>query len=461
MPSAELQRDLGLSDAAFGLGAGLFFLGYCLFEVPSNLILERVGARRWIARIMVGWGLVSMAMMFASGVSSFYLLRVLLGIAEAGFFPGVILYLTYWVPAAHRAKTNALFMTAIPVSVIVGAPISEALLKLDGALGLRGWQWLFLVEGLPAVLVGIAAFFYLTDKPEKATWLAADKRAWLTETMARERAERVTKGPRLGAREPAKRQAVAVVRDLHDEHDGDLRRVPVAAAHPARRLEGQRPADWLADGAAVCRGTGGHGPGRTPLRPHRRAEVARRRLCAGGASGLLLAVAFQDNVWMLVLAFTLSQLGQRSLLSVFWAIPPIFLGGTAAAAGIALINSLGNLGGAVGPTVVGSLRGSSGNYTSGLLVLAAALVIEAILVASMRLPRPTPAVAPATVADTCLDDVGHRDDGHDRNPDDDGPIDPGHRAYQVGWRVGARRGDDIRTTGPQNGAHGGDAQQSC
>ena len=346
---------------------------------------------------MVGWGLVSMAMMFASGVSSFYLLRVLLGVAEAGFFPGVILYLTYWVPAAHRAKTNALFMTAIPVSVIVGAPISEALLKLDGALGLRGWQWLFLVEGLPAVLVGIAAFFYLTDSPEKATWLAPDKRAWLTETMARERTERVTKGHGVGAREPAKRQAVAVVRDFHDEHDSDLRPVPVAAAHPARRLEGQRSAHWMADGPAVCRGARGvwslwdvtrtapaSGSGTSP---HVRWWL--RPACCW-------PWAFQDNVWMLVLSFTLSQLGQRSLLSVFWAIPPLFLGGTAAAAGIALINSLGNLGGAVGPTVVGSLRGSSGDYTSGLLVLAAALVIEAILVASMRLPRQHPAVALAT-----------------------------------------------------------------
>ena len=159
-----------------------------------------------------------MAMMFVSGVWSFYLLRVLLGIAEAGFFPGVILYLTYWVPAAHRAQTSALFMMAIPVSVIIGAPISEALLKLDGTLGLRGWQWLFLVEGLPAVLLGVATLFYLTDSPRRRPG-SRRTRAWLTETMARERAARVTQGPRLGAREPAERQAVAAVRDLLHEHD--------------------------------------------------------------------------------------------------------------------------------------------------------------------------------------------------------------------------------------------------
>src|ERR671913_873127 len=153
----ELQRDLRLSDTAYGFGAGLFFLGYCLFEVPSNLILERVGARRWMARIMIGWGIVSMAMMFVTGTASFYAARVLLGIAEAGFFPGMVLYLTYWIPASERARTGALFMTAAPVAVLIGAPVSEMLLALDGRQGLAGWQWLFLVEGFPAVVLGVIA----------------------------------------------------------------------------------------------------------------------------------------------------------------------------------------------------------------------------------------------------------------------------------------------------------------
>ena len=153
--ASALQHDLGLSSTEFGVGAGLFFLGYCLFEIPSNLIMERVGARLWIARIMIGWGLVSMATCVISGPASFMASRVLLGIAEAGFFPGMILYLTYWIPASDRARTGALFMMAAPVAVIVGAPVSEALLKLDGALGLHGWQWLFLVEGVPAVVMGV------------------------------------------------------------------------------------------------------------------------------------------------------------------------------------------------------------------------------------------------------------------------------------------------------------------
>ena len=191
--ATELQKDLGLSDEVFGLGGGLFFLGYCLFEIPSNLVLERVGARRWIARIMVGWGIVSMGMMLMTGTWSFYAARILLGIAEAGFFPGIILYLTYWVPAAERARTGALFMTAAPIAVIVGAPVSEALLSLDGAGGLRGWQWLFLVEGLPAVVLGVMAWFYLTDRPEDARWLPDAERRALVDLMNRERAERAAR----------------------------------------------------------------------------------------------------------------------------------------------------------------------------------------------------------------------------------------------------------------------------
>ena len=164
----ELRQDLGLSATQYGLGAGLFFLGYCLFEIPSNLVLERVGARLWIARIMIVWGLVSMATMFIYDVTSFMAARIILGIAEAGFFPGMVLYVTYWIPANERVRVNALFMMAAPVSVIVGAPVSEALLSMHGLWGLRGWQWLFLLEGLPAVILGVMALKILTDRPEQA-----------------------------------------------------------------------------------------------------------------------------------------------------------------------------------------------------------------------------------------------------------------------------------------------------
>ena len=189
-----LQRDLGLSATAYGLGGGLFFLGYCLFEIPSNLILERVGARRWMARIMIVWGIVSMAMMFITNTATFYAARVLLGIAEAGFFPGMVLYLTYWIPASERARTGALFMMAAPIAIIVGAPVSEVLLALDGRQGLAGWQWLFLVEGFPAVVLGVIALWVLTDRPEQATWLPPREREWLSRTMAAEQAARTRPG---------------------------------------------------------------------------------------------------------------------------------------------------------------------------------------------------------------------------------------------------------------------------
>jgi ACS family tartrate transporter-like MFS transporter len=393
--ATELQKDLGLSDAVFGLGGGLFFLGYCLFEIPSNLILERVGARRWIARIMFGWGLVSMGMMFMTGTWTFYAARVLLGIAEAGFFPGIILYLTYWVPAAERARTGALFMTAAPIAVIVGAPVSEALLSLDGYLGLRGWQWLFLVEGLPAVLLGVVAWYYLTDRPEQAHWMPEEERRALTDLMNRERAERAAALPGTHMRSLLQGRVwllcaiyflnalvtygvflwlPRILREVSGFEGAALSgitMIPFVVALVGMVLIG-RHSDRTGD---------------------RKWHVAACALTA--ATGLVLAALFQHSTLLIVLSFTLSQLGQRSIMSVFWAIPPIFLAGTSAAAGIAMINSIGNLGGAVGPTLIGWLRGSSGDYTSGLLSLAGVLVLQAILVASLRLPSRQPVLVVA------------------------------------------------------------------
>jgi MFS transporter, ACS family, tartrate transporter len=396
--STDLQEDLKLGDFAYGLGGGLFFLGYCLFEIPSNLILERVGARWWIARIMIVWGVVSMATMFIVGPTSFYVLRILLGIAEAGFFPGVVLYLTYWIPAAERARTNALFMTAAPVSAIIGAPVSEALLALDGRLGLQGWQWLFLVEGFPAVVLGVVAWWYLTDRPEQAQWLRPDQREWLGAVMARERAER------------AARQHVS---DLQSLMSGKV--LLLCLVYFMNTLVTYGIFLWL---PRILRDVSGYRGaalsgitmipftaaliGMVLIGRHSDRSGERKRHVAAcaltAATGIVLAVVFRDSVPLIVLSFTLSQIGQRSVMSVFWAIPPIFLG-SAAAAGIALINALGNLGGFVGPWVMGSLKGSTGNYTAGLLVLATALVLEAILVMTLRLPEPQPAVVgmPRTV----------------------------------------------------------------
>ncbi len=190
----QMMNDLALSETVYGLGAGIFFLGYFLCEVPSNLILHRVGARRWIARIMITWGLISASTAFVQGANSLYVMRFLLGAAEAGFFPGVLLYLTYWLPSAYRARLVALFMVAIPAANFIGSPLSGLLLGLDGWMGMRGWHWLFILEGIPAVLLGIACLFVLTDRPEQATWLSDEQRTWLTRRLAEEASKKTAIG---------------------------------------------------------------------------------------------------------------------------------------------------------------------------------------------------------------------------------------------------------------------------
>lgn len=383
----SMQSDLGLDDVVYGRGAGLFFLGYFLFEIPSNLILQRVGARLWIARIMIVWGFVSMAMIYVKGTWSYYGMRVLLGLAEAGFFPGMVLFLTYWIPARERAQTGALFMIAAPVAAMLQSPISGALLKMDGMGGLEGWQWLFLVEGFPAVILGILCLFALTDKPEDARWLATEEREWLIREMASDRAAReahrnvslsqsltngkvwllcliyflnaaVTYGIFLWL--PKMLQEVSGLKDFQL---GLLTAVPFAVAIVtmiliSRHSDRTRERRWHLAGCAIT-----------------------------GAAGLLMAVLFQKQTLLFVLGFTLCQAGQRSIMSLFWSIPPMFLGRTAAAAGIALINAIGNLGGYFGSDLMGSLKKTTGGYTVGLLVLAGALVVLSALVVSLRLPR--------------------------------------------------------------------------
>ncbi len=385
--AAALKHDLHLTDSAYGFGGGLFFIGYCLFEIPSNLAMERVGARLWIARIMVGWGIVSMATIFVTNETSFFAARILLGIAEAGFFPGIVLYLTYWIPESDRARVGALFMTAAPVSFIIGAPVSDVLLRLDGRAGLHGWQWLFLGEGLPAILLGIASLWILADRPEDARWLAPDERAWLARRMDEDRAARATTahGSTAAAFASPRVWLLSTVYFLNtlvtygvflwfptilrDAAGGTSMRLTLVSAIPfAAALLAMI---WI-----------GRHSDRTG---ERKGHVAACALT--GAAGLIVAALFPHSVAMLVVGFTLSQVGQRSVMSVFWAIPPMLLAGTAAAAGIALINAVGNLGGFAGPTVMGALRQGTGAYTGGLLVLAAALVIEAVLVISIRLPR--------------------------------------------------------------------------
>jgi MFS transporter, ACS family, tartrate transporter len=362
----QMNRDLGLGDAAFGLGAGLFFIGYFLFEIPSNLILERVGARAWIARIMISWGVVAMAMAAVRGAASFNLLRFLLGVAEAGFFPGIILYLTYWFPAREQARAIALFMTASALAGVIGGPLSGALLAAGGLLGLAGWQWLFILEGLPSVILGVAVLFYLANGPQDARWLSEAEKRWLAESLARQsererehRLIRALTGGRVwllallyfaivtglygvGIWLP---QIVKGLGTLNDLEVGFLSAIPFLAAAAAMVKVGQS----------------------SDRRGERRWHVALPAFA--GAAGLLLSARVHNPVFALG-ALSLAAAGIWGAMGPFWSMPSEYLGGTAAAAGIALINSVGNLGGFVGPYVVGMVRQRSHSFGGGLAAMA-------------------------------------------------------------------------------------------
>jgi ACS family tartrate transporter-like MFS transporter len=392
----QMKDDLGFGDAVYGFGAGIFFIGYFLFEVPSNLILERVGPRFWIARIMFTWGVLSSAMMFVRGETAFYVLRFLLGVAEAGFFPGIVLYLTYWFPAAERARAVALFMTATAMAGVIGGPISGALLEMDGLAGLEGWQWLFLLEGLPAVALAFVVLAFLTDRPEEAHWLAADERAWLIARLARERATVEQAHGRT-----ALRHALA-----------DTRVWSLGLLYFALVLSIYAVSLWLPQIVAGLAQMSDFEVGLVSALPYvvasvgmvvvgahsdrtgeRRWHIAAPALV--GAAGFAASAAFQHPVLALA-SLSLAALGIWSALGPFWTLPTAFLSGSAAAGGIALINSIGNLGGFAGPWALGLIKQSTGSFAPGLLLLALSLIVVAAL--ALRLPREAPPAIPPSPA---------------------------------------------------------------
>ncbi len=387
--ATELQRDLGLSDAAYGLGGGLFFLGYCLFEIPSNLIIDRVGARIWIARIMIGWGLVSMAMMFVVGQWSFYAMRVLLGIAEAGFFPGMVLYLTYWVPAAERARTGALFMTAAPVAVLVGvAGVGSAAGARRRARAWRDGSGCSWSKGLPAVVLGVIALV-VSDRSPGAGDLAAGGRAGVVERSHGARAGRARRAsPGLAPEGAPERARAAHLLHLFPEHARHLRRVPVAPKNPARRVRLSRLAVEPRDGAAVRRRARRHGAHRPALGSNGRAEGARgglrharrdraragrrisRTVCRSSCS------ASPSRSWASGRSRASSGPSRRFFSA---ARPPPRASRSSIRSGISAASSARR-------RWVGCVA-SAARIRPGLLVLAAALVFEAVLVMTLRLPR--------------------------------------------------------------------------
>jgi MFS transporter, ACS family, tartrate transporter len=381
----KMNPDLGLSAAAYGLGAGLFFIGYFFFEVPSNVILHRVGARIWIARIMITWGLVASATAFVQGEISFYIVRFLLGIAEAGFFPGIILYLTYWFPRAQRAKVVALFFLAVPLSSVLGAPISTLLIQNgDGLLGFdAGWRFMFFVEGIPALLVGVLVLVLLPDRPTRARWLSGAEQQGLERRIADEDAAQVPQetGLLAGLRD---RRVVAlsviyfgvvfglyvlafflpqVVSDLQEQFGirfslveiGLITAVPYVVASVVMVLNA-RHSDRTGE---------------------RRLHVAVPAFL--GAAGVAVAL-YLDSPYLVMAAMTLCAVGVYSAIPVIWQLPSAFLTGVGAAAGIALINSFGNLSGFVGPYLTGWLQDLTGSFRAGMFVVAAFMVLAGVIV---------------------------------------------------------------------------------
>ncbi|MEO6947185.1 MAG: MFS transporter [Nitrobacter sp.] len=372
-----MNKDLGLSPASFGLGAGIFFLGYFIFEVPSNLILNKVGARIWIARVMITWGIISGCFAFVQGETSFLSLRFLLGVAEAGFFPGIILYLSFWFPSRFRAGVVSLFMAAAPLSVILGSPLSTALLKMDGLLGYKGWQWLFIMEAIPAIILGFVVLGYMTDKPEKATWLKKDERDWLIAEM---NAEHAAKGPAINS---------SIWRGLADSRVLALALIYFGTSAGLYTLGIWAP--QIIKGFGLSTMQVGFLNAVPPTLAviamvlwARHSDKTNERTwhvvaaCLAAAVGLALAAS--AGSWMsVVAALALVNIGISSAKPPLWAMPTTFLSGSAAAAGIATINSIGNLGGFVGPSMIGWIKGVTGSFEGGLYFISALLVLSALV----------------------------------------------------------------------------------
>jgi MFS transporter, ACS family, tartrate transporter len=379
----SMNRELGLTARTFGVGASMFSVGYLLFEVPSNLVLHRIGARRWIARIMVTWGLVSMATVLCRGPNSFYFLRFLLGVAEAGFFPGVILYLSYWFPAAHRGRFNALFLLAIPLSQTLAAAISGALLELDGVLGVAGWRWLILIEGVPALALGVVTFFYLTDRPRDATWLDADERNWLETTLAHEdRAMNKLDSRRLF--HTFTNPAVLLLGLTYFGINIILTGVPLWLPQIIRgggysyALTGFLAAMPPLAGAVVMVLWSRHSDRNGERLWHLLAAIA---LCSLGWG---IAAFFANSPSLLILSLVVANAGILAATSTFWTLPANVLAGASAAAGIALIGVIGNLGGIFGPIVVGQIKDTTQTFTATFVFMSAVAVAAGIIAFAAR-----------------------------------------------------------------------------
>jgi len=377
----QMASDLHLSDAVYGLGAGIFFLGYFLFEVPSNLILHRVGARLWIARIMVSWGIISALTMFVTTPAMFYGMRFLLGLAEAGFFPGIILYLTYWYPAHRRGRMTTWFMTAVALSGVVGGPVSGYILKtFNGVNGWQGWQWLFLLEGLPSILAGVVVFFLLEDRIAKATWLSTEEKQLLERNISAEDAGKeempllaVLASGRVWLMSMIYLSFVMGLYGVSFWLPTIIKATGVKDAFTIGLLSAIPFAVAVVVMVVVARSA--------DKRRERRWHIALPGLA--GALGLVLSVTWAHNTGLAMAALTLATAGIITSLPLFWSLPTAFLAGAGAAAGIAMVNSIGNLAGFLSPYAVGWLKQATGANDSGMYMLAAFMVLGAVLALSV------------------------------------------------------------------------------
>lgn len=376
----NMNKDIGINQSVYGLGAGIFFVGYLIFEIPSNILLHRFGARVWLARIMISWGLVAAGMGFLRTPEHFLVMRTLLGITEAGFFPGVIFLLYLWFPFRYRAKTVATFYLGLPVAQVIGAPLSAGLMHLGNTLGLAGWRLMYVCEGLPAILLGITCLFYLTDNPADAKWLKEEERSWLMETLATEKkgitstsSQQLSKGKQIR-------------RILGNKFVWALSLIYFGITSGSNAMNFFLPSILQSFHGTFGLNIGLIQNGLITAVPYAVAGVAmyfwsarsdrfrERRIHAGSAALLAafsIAIAFlANNPFVIMLGFTLLAVGVYSAINVFWAIPGQVLTGVEAAAGIALINSIGNFSGFVGPYMSGRLYTLTGTYIFSFLVIA-------------------------------------------------------------------------------------------
>lgn len=392
----QMAPDLKFTDAVYGFGAGIFFIGYFIFEVPSNVLLEKVGAKMWIARIMITWGIISSAFMFVQGEMSFYVLRFLLGVAEAGFFPGIILYMTYWFPSSRRARMTALFMTAIAISNVIGSPVSGAIMQYaDGLNGWRGWQWLFLLEGIPSVVIGILVLYLLPNSPRDAKWLTGPEKDLIEQRVREDIAAKGELGGKhsfMDAFKDIRVWALAVVYFC-----GVVGFYAVNFWMPTIIQElGVDKKDFLKVGLISMIPWGVAAVAMVVVGSHSDRTGERKWHCALSLGlavvGMLALAMIGKNAIPAIIALTMVTAGILSWVATFWSLPTAFLSGTAAAAGIAWINSVGNLGGHFGPDLIGRIRAATNSSESAFFALAAigllGIVITLALPKTQRTPGP-------------------------------------------------------------------------